>query len=668
MAVVFWLSALNARDAEAGMVVSWGDNSSGQTNVPSDLTNAIAVAGGEAFSIALRSDGTVTAWGDNSFGQTNVSADLSNVVAISAGYAHTLALKADGKVVAWGKDDFGQADVPLDLSNVVAIAAGRSHSLALRADGTVRARGDNSFGQTNVPLNLSNVVAIAAGGAHCIALRANGTVTAWGDNSSQQTNVPFGLNNVVAIAAGDSYCLALRGDGRVVAWGSQTNVPVSLTIPSAAIISANRGTTETSISKVAAQDGNVVINGYKSGPIVVDGGAGLAVEANGRVNVDTNYLNPPAWVYSMTNWGTAAEIPDYTAQGTSETLFDFNRLIAVADATPNGYAPSGNNHFTNIATFMAAATNHPPASPMQGVVVLDVWLSDRYLANFGSSYIPNGINVRGTLLFNCVGPGWDPFTKIVISTAVNINPADLSYLVATDPATYPSGYPPAYTDPSKNPININIAPAYQNFTASDDLPALAYTTGVVDLHGPLNLSGILYSPSYVEIENKYPSITQYIKGSVITGNGVYFENTTYLGSQSIISCGKAVAAWIAAGTGRNLTVNRDGTVFSWGDPISSPAGLSNVVAVAAGGAHNLALIGNGPPTIQAALTNSQFGTAGFTVSAPTRSGRVYALEYKTSLGDNGWTALPLVPGNSSLATFIDPAAGGSQRFYRLREW
>jgi hypothetical protein len=73
----------------------------------------------------------VTAWGYNSSGQTTVPSGLSNVVAIAAGGWHSLALKADGAVLGWGRNDSGQTNVPGGLSNVVAIAAGYAHSLAL---------------------------------------------------------------------------------------------------------------------------------------------------------------------------------------------------------------------------------------------------------------------------------------------------------------------------------------------------------------------------------------------------------------------------------------------------------------------------------------------------------------------------------------------------------
>ena len=59
---------------------------------------------------------------------------------------------------------------------------------------------------------------------------------------------------------------------------------------------------------------------------------------------------------------------------------------------------------------------------------------------------------------------------------------------------------------------------------------------------------------------------------------------------------------------------------------------------------------------------------GFRVSLPTQSGRVYRLEYKHSLADADWTALPLVAGTGHERTLTDPTATGAQRFYRVRRW
>ena len=254
------------------VVVAWGDNSYGQTNVPLSLTNMTAVVGGLYHCLALRSSGTLAAWGDNGLGQTSVTARATNVTAIAAGGYHNLALRADGSVVAWGYNGYGQtnvppvatnvtsvaagayhslasrgdgmalawgyngdgeANVPARATNSVAVAAGMYHSLALQADGTVVAWGYNGYGQTNVPSRATNVVAIAAGAYHSLALQADGTVVAWGYNGDGETNVPSRATNVVAIAAGAYHSLALRADGTVVAWGyngdGETNVPTRAT-------------------------------------------------------------------------------------------------------------------------------------------------------------------------------------------------------------------------------------------------------------------------------------------------------------------------------------------------------------------------------------------------------------------------------------------------------
>ncbi len=226
---------LSALVQSSKLVVAWGDNSEGQTNVPDGLGEVVAVAAGHSHSLALKADGTVAAWGDNANFQANVPADLGGVVAVAAGRGHSLALKSDGTVVAWGAFNFnyGQATVPPYLSGVVAISAGDVHSLALKADGTVVAWGDWSGepgGPTAVPAALSEVVAISAGYDHSLALKADGTVVAWGGNGFGEANVPSGLSGVVAVAAGYYYSVALKADGTVVAWGfgSRTAVPAGL--------------------------------------------------------------------------------------------------------------------------------------------------------------------------------------------------------------------------------------------------------------------------------------------------------------------------------------------------------------------------------------------------------------------------------------------------------
>ena len=219
-----------------GTIAGWGYNGLQETTPPTGLSNVVAIATSRAasgaFSLALKADGTVFGWGNNAYKQTNPPSGLSNAVAIAAGQYHGLALRNDGKVFAWGNNSYGQTNVPANLTNVTAVAAGYNCCLALLSGGSLVAWGDNTYGQTNIPSGLTNVMAIATGWYHCLALKTDGTITAWGNNTYKQTNVPTGLSNVVAISVGQYHSLAVKNDGTVVAWGQntykQTNVPAGL--------------------------------------------------------------------------------------------------------------------------------------------------------------------------------------------------------------------------------------------------------------------------------------------------------------------------------------------------------------------------------------------------------------------------------------------------------
>jgi alpha-tubulin suppressor-like RCC1 family protein len=79
----------------------------------------IQVAGGEDYSLGLRSDGTVWSWGGNETGQLG-----------------------DGTTTQRAKPE----EIP-GLTHITQIAAGNSSSFALRSDGTLFAWGNNSLGE-----------------------------------------------------------------------------------------------------------------------------------------------------------------------------------------------------------------------------------------------------------------------------------------------------------------------------------------------------------------------------------------------------------------------------------------------------------------------------------------------------------------------------------------
>ena len=213
------------------------------------MTGVTAIAAGNGYSLAVKSDGSVWAWGINTLGQLGDGTStqrntpvqvigLSAVVAVVAGDVHSLALKADGSVQAWGGGYTGLLQMMAAGSGVVALAAGGDdltgdqHSLVLKADGSVWGWGSNSYGQLGDGSTIfrwppvqamppgSGVVALAAGGWSSLALKADGSVLRWGSGGgSIPVQVP-GLTGVVAVAYGDYHSVAIKSDGTTWAWGS----------------------------------------------------------------------------------------------------------------------------------------------------------------------------------------------------------------------------------------------------------------------------------------------------------------------------------------------------------------------------------------------------------------------------------------------------------------
>jgi hypothetical protein len=211
---------------KSGRAWAWGNNGSGQTNVPVAAQSGVSqIAGGGTFSLALKTNGEVVAWG-SAFIATNVPpAALSGVTQIAAGESHALALKNNG-VIAWGDNTFGQTNVPVSLtSGVSAISGGGYFSMALKSGGVqvfgIPATNSYAYGIRTIPAAAtSGVSAISAGRWHALALK-NGGVIAWGASFFDATNVPVeAQSGVASIAAGDQFSIALKTDGTLVLWGA----------------------------------------------------------------------------------------------------------------------------------------------------------------------------------------------------------------------------------------------------------------------------------------------------------------------------------------------------------------------------------------------------------------------------------------------------------------
>jgi alpha-tubulin suppressor-like RCC1 family protein len=248
------------------LIIPWGDDFAGQLDMPPDIGQVVAVAGGSDHSLALRADGTVVAWGDNTFGQCTIPSGAMNVVAIAAYGSQSMALLGDGTVLDWGDNHYGLNNVPASATNVMAISTSDTHSIALRADGSTVAWGTGqglaitsstpaaasaiaagtrysmALASNNVTLYgltetfPGGIAGIVAGQSNQMALDLFGNVTAFSilkSGGTTQLTVPPSINGIASIAAGQGHLLFLGTNGALQVMGDdtygQTNVPPQAT-------------------------------------------------------------------------------------------------------------------------------------------------------------------------------------------------------------------------------------------------------------------------------------------------------------------------------------------------------------------------------------------------------------------------------------------------------
>lgn len=170
---------------EGGGVQCWGINNHGQLGQasPGDtpsaidvpgITDAFAVAAGSSHTCVLVGAGAVKCFGRNHMGQLGTgaaSADpgvstpsdvvgITDATAIAAGDAHTCVLLGDGTMRCWGHEpELGIGDTPLveyvatpvspGLAGIVEITVAGLASCGRDGDGAMHCFGDNYFGQVS---------------------------------------------------------------------------------------------------------------------------------------------------------------------------------------------------------------------------------------------------------------------------------------------------------------------------------------------------------------------------------------------------------------------------------------------------------------------------------------------------------------------------------------
>ncbi len=206
-------------------ITCWGANDKNQLDAPTWLGAADAgISAGRFHACAIDGSYAAACWGDNTYGQTDVPSETAFLF-IAAGLSHTCGIKDDGSAVCWGDNTYGQLNAPAEIFNTLGgigspITAGLHFTCGLKQDKTVACWGDNTYGQLDAP--TGEFEQISAGANHVCGMRENNTVECWGDNRYGQSDVPE-TTFMGALSSGAYHSCAMSNEfPTILCWGCGT--------------------------------------------------------------------------------------------------------------------------------------------------------------------------------------------------------------------------------------------------------------------------------------------------------------------------------------------------------------------------------------------------------------------------------------------------------------
>lgn len=632
-----------------GTVLAWD----GSPQPPTSLSNVVAISAGGVHHAALKSDGQVVIWGGfHVAGEAirNPPARLTNAVAISAGYDHTVALTATGELIAWGANALGVLTVPSRTFSPRSFAAGQQTVVVVEPDGRLFGWGTSIDGILSFPSSATNVVQVDMGPyMHGVALREDGTVRAWGSNTEGQATVPSGLSNVVQVAAGAQSSIALRTDGSVVIWG-QPNTPWSSPPPDP-------------IRFFAISSGNNRHLGLTRAPVPRGGPDGGSAPAGRPFVITRPFIgSDPYTVQWMRN---GIDLPGET----NATL-----------VFPNLQAPQAGQYVARASNEFGTSTNAPfflgvlPAPPQ-----------------IGTQPEHQAVPVGGEIRLSVVVAGSEPFSfqwlrsgtpvlgatnsSLVIRDATDANDGDYTVTISNDlgtitstPATVSTGRPRFSSQPRSFRGLRNRPWRLEAAVVTPESPSLAWYLGtnrVADAIGPvLDLPQVTAS-----VEGEYRLVASNSFGmstsvvahvTVRTPPAPLPEPMIAVHAESEMARPESFnqvleAAMSSISLPFAVGLQADGTLIQWNHsndparPFRPPENLTNVVALATGIHHALALSADG--RVRSWL--DPFGTDHGQAQVPPDLDRVVEIaaanQFNLALQDDGvpvsWPMGGSLPGN-----------------------
>ncbi len=426
-----------------------------------------------------------------------------------------------------------------------------------------------------VPTNLANVMAIAIGLDHSIGLRRNGTVAAWGSNIYGQTNLPATLTNVTGIAAGGYFSLAVRSNGTVAAWGrneyGQTNLPAGLTN----VIAVSAGGYH---SLALRMDGTITAwgrNTYNQATVPAGLSNVVAVAGGGQHSLALRADG------TVVGWG-------YNASSQANVPANLTNVVAIAAGDAHSLALKSDGRVIAWGNSSYGLTNVP--ATLSNVVAIAAGASFNVALRKDGTVVPWGISGNGI-------------------TNVPAGLTNLAAIAAAGTRTLGLGgsESPVLTS-SLAPRKASALGRAHFYAAAAGAKPLSFQWRSYGTNLPGATNGVLVLNDLLPAQTgPYSLFLSNTFGTFTSGNvsfdvgeifawGSYFTGTS--NGPAIAPLGLKNVIALASGEDHGLALRVDRTIAAWGNNQYTQTGVplavqSRVAAVAAGGNHNLVLLTNG---------------------------------------------------------------------------
>ena len=676
-----------------GSLVAWGRNTAGETNqVPSGIANAVQVAMGHTHCVALKGDGSVVSWGDISSGLSNVPAGLK-AVQVAASWRNSAAVAADGKVYVWGVDYDGQMPVPITATNARQVAVGWGHVLVLKQDGTVMGWGRNSDGERNIPAGLTNVVQVGAQDTISWALKRDGGVAVWGRNSGGIQSVPGDLGFVTKLAGGDTM-MAIGTNGNLRLWGS--NIPGDRSIPAGisnvvaaslgdapVIITTNLGSAPviTSTNSFLGQVGVAFSNTVTASgttPITFGGSnlpTGLNISTNGLISGTPTTAGTNIAALTASNaFGTTNQTATFVITKGTPVISNWPSAspITYGQALSNSVLTGGSANVPG-----AFAWVHPTNKPNTGTTSQSVSFTPSAISNY------NSVTSNISVVVNLAAPTGLSYTPSSVTGTVGAAISNLTPAVTGAGITYsisptlPAGLALNTSTGviSGTPTTVATSATYTITASNIGGSTSTQLTIVVNLPQPTGLS---YTPSSVTgtVGTAISNLTPAVTGTGITYSispslpaGLAISSSTGLISGTSTRATTSTTYTItASNSGGNTTaqvtilINKASSVLTWAPSpaagLTYPAPLSSTQLNATSSVPGTFIYNPASGTVLNAGTNTLVATFTPTDTANYTSGLTTTNTVVVGKGSQTITFAPM-PGQQIGTPPFDPGATAS---------